>query len=41
MTVEADKGRKTCIIEEEKVNKLIETELNNQNRYHALTLLSS
>ena len=25
-----------CIIEEEKVNKTIETKLNNQNRYHSL-----
>ena len=36
MVVEADKGRATCIIEQEKVNKMIETELNNQNRYHSL-----
>ena len=36
MVVEADKGKATCIIEEEKVNKMIETELNNQNRYHSL-----
>ena len=36
MVVEADKGRATCIIEEEKVNKMIETELNNQNIYHGL-----
>ena len=32
MIVEADIGRATCIFAEEKVNKLIETELNNQNR---------
>ena len=36
MVVEADKGRATCLIEEEKVNKIIETELNKQNRYHSL-----
>ena len=36
MVVHADKGRATCIIEEEKVNKMIDTELNNQNRYHGL-----
>ena len=36
MVVEADKGRATCIIEEEKVNKMIETKLNNQNWYHSL-----
>ena len=30
------KGKATCITEEEKVNKMIETELNNQNRYHGL-----
>ena len=33
---EADKGRATCKIEEEKVNKMIETELDNQNRYNSL-----
>ena len=32
MIVEADIVRATCIFAEEKVNKLIETELNNQNR---------
>ena len=36
MVIEADKGRAMCIIEEEKVNKMIEMELNNQNRYHNL-----
>ena len=36
MVVEADKGRATFIIEEEKVIEKIETELNNQNRYHSL-----
>ena len=36
MVIEADKGRAMCIIEEEKVNKMIEMELNNQNRYHSL-----
>ena len=36
MVAEADKGRATCIIKEEKVNKMVETELNNQNRYHGL-----
>ena len=35
MVVEADKGRVT-IIGEEKINKMIETELNNQNRYRGL-----
>ena len=32
MIVEADKGKATCIIKEEKVKKMIETKLNNQNR---------
>ena len=36
MVIEADKDRAICIIEEEKVNKMIEMELNNQNRYHSL-----
>ena len=36
MVAEADKGRVTCRIEEEKVNKMMETELNNQNSYHSL-----
>ena len=36
MIVEADKGKPTCIIKEEKVKKMIETKLNNQNRYHGL-----
>lgn len=36
MVVEAGKGRANCIIEDEKVTKMIETELNNQNRYHGL-----
>ena len=36
MVVEADQGRATCIIKEEKVNKMIETEQNNQNTYHGL-----
>ena len=36
MVIEADKGRAMSIIEEEKVNKMIEMELNNQNRYHNL-----
>ena len=36
MVIEADKGRVACIIEEEKVNKMIETELNNQNKYPSL-----
>ena len=36
IVVEDDKGRVTCIIKEDKVNKMIETELNNQNRYHSL-----
>ena len=36
MVVEADKGRVTSIIGEEKINKMIETELNNQNRYRGL-----
>ena len=36
MVIEADKGRAMCIIEEEKVNKMIDMELNNQNRYHNL-----
>ena len=35
MIIEANKGRATCIIKEGKVKKLIETELNNQNRYHS------
>ena len=34
MVAEADKGRPTCILEEEKVSKMIETDLNNQNSYH-------
>ena len=34
MFVEANKDRATCIIEEENANKIIETELNNQDRYH-------
>ena len=34
MFVEANKDRTTCIIEEENANKIIETELNNQDRYH-------
>ena len=33
MVVEADKGWATCIIEEGIVNKMIEAELNSQNRY--------
>ena len=36
MVVEADKGTTTCILEEQKVNKMVETELNNQNRYYSL-----
>ena len=36
MFVEADKDRATCTIEEEKVGKIIEMELNNQNRCHSL-----
>ena len=32
MVIETDKGRTTCITEEEKVSKMIETKLNNQNR---------
>ena len=36
MVAEADKGRATCIIKKEKVNKMTETRLNNQNRYHGL-----
>ena len=32
MFVEANKDRTTCIIEEENANKIIETELNNQDR---------
>ena len=36
MIVEADIGKATCIIKEEKVRKMIETKLNNQNRYHGL-----
>ena len=36
MVIEADKVRATCMIEEEKLNRMIETELNNQNRYHSL-----
>ena len=36
MVIEADKGRATCIIEEEKINNMIRTELNNQNRYDSL-----
>ena len=36
MVTEADKGRSTCIIKEKKVNELIETDLDNQNRYHSL-----
>ena len=32
MGIETDKGRTTCITEEEKVSKMIETKLNNQNR---------
>ena len=34
MFVEANKDRATCIIEEENANKIIETELNNQDRCH-------
>ena len=30
MVVQADKDRTTCIFEEEKLNKMIETELNNK-----------
>ena len=37
MVIEADKGGATYITEEEKVNKMIETELNN-NRYHSLNI---
>ena len=36
MVVEADKGTTTCILEEQKVNKMVETELNNHNRYYSL-----
>ena len=36
MIVEADIGKATCIIKEEKVRKMIETKLNNQNRYHGI-----
>ena len=36
MVAEADKGRATCIIKKEKVNKMTETRLNNQIRYHGL-----
>ena len=35
MVVEVDKGRAMCMIEKETVNKMIETELNNQKRYHS------
>ena len=35
MVMETDEGRATCIIQEEKVNKMIETELNNQNKCHS------
>ena len=35
MVVEVDKGRAMWMIEKETVNKMIETELNNQKRYHS------
>ena len=36
MVVEADKGTPTCMLKEQKVNKMVETERNNQNRYYSL-----
>ena len=36
MVIAADKSIATCIIEEEKVNKTIEMELDNQYKYHSL-----